>query len=503
MSLAPPVSRSNFHYNGDLYVEVGTLNRHKRATIEEITAILRPDLKKKSPKSSIDAPKDQVGHWYEAQLIHYGLPPSKDKARAKMRLLEALNSTRLAVPPNIAQMEAEMKREYAAAERKAKAQYKASREPAQKNEPVAAGKKRKQSEPSVYTNNINVNISLGTDFRGLPGAVYASEGQSPAKKAKTGPSKPASKKTEGLGSSKPSKKATEPRIEQPSSPAQQAPKRPIQAARSAKLTEAWLKDPSIGPGPVGYSTTPSSRFSLADGNPPQPSITKKAGAAKDKAPATMQPNNNKKDSKVKQEPKVEGKTQIKKEVGAGKESKANMKTKVKKEPSAKSPPKIKPEPDTDTSHTPNLPAVGFINGIYDLSCPTVAREWGSTDLTLTLALEGTTVWGAYDLGMFSGILFLPNRPWHASNEALPFTWRGRENGEGEMSFGHGCQGEISFLGKGRVEGWISVYGRCAFTGVRRAGAGTVATARPARSMKGEWEGYNERTYDEERSGRWG
>lgn len=65
MSFAPPVSRGNFHYNGDLYVEVGTLNRHKRATVEEITTILRPDLKKKSTKSSIDAPKDQVGHWYE------------------------------------------------------------------------------------------------------------------------------------------------------------------------------------------------------------------------------------------------------------------------------------------------------------------------------------------------------------------------------------------------------------------------------------------------------
>ena len=130
MSFAPPVSRGNLHYNGDLYVEVGTLNRHKRATVDEITTILRPDLKKKSTKSSIDAPKDHVGHWYEAQLIHYGLPPSKDKARAKMRLLEALNSSRLVVPPNMAQMEAEMKREYATAERKAKAQYKASSEPA-------------------------------------------------------------------------------------------------------------------------------------------------------------------------------------------------------------------------------------------------------------------------------------------------------------------------------------------------------------------------------------
>ena len=105
MTFAPPVSRSNFHYNGNLFVDVGNLNRHERATVEDITAILRPDLKK-AKKTSIDLPKDPVAHWYEAQLIHYGLPPSKDKARAKMRLLEALNQSRLTVPPNIANMEA-------------------------------------------------------------------------------------------------------------------------------------------------------------------------------------------------------------------------------------------------------------------------------------------------------------------------------------------------------------------------------------------------------------
>lgn len=492
MSFAPPVSRGNFHYNGDLYVEVGTLNRHKRATVAEITTILRPDLKKKSTKSSIDAPKDQVGHWYEAQLIHYGLPPSKDKARAKMRLLEALNSSRLIVPPNITKMEAEMKREYAAAERKAKAQYKASKEPATKNEPLAAGKKRKQSDTSWNTNNINVNISLGNDFGGFSGTANATDGQPSAKKAKTGLSKPGSKKTGGCGSSKPSKKNTELEIERPSSQAQQSDNRPKQTARSATLTAAWLKDPSIGPGPVnaaglGYSMTPSSQFNLAAGDLPHPSSTKKTGATKEKAPAKKQPSD-KKDSKVKQEPKTEGKPQIKKEVGVGKEPKANTKTTVKKEPGSKPSPQIKHEPDTDVSRTLNPSAVGFINGIYDLSCDTMEREWDCTDLTLTLSLEGTTVWGAYDLGMFSGILFLPHRPWQASKEPLPFTWRGRENGECEMSFEHGCQGEISFLGKGHVEGWISVYGKCSFRGVRRTGAG-AGTARPARSMRDEWEGY--------------
>lgn len=99
MSFAPPISRDGFHYNGDLYVEVGNLNRHKRASIAEIGALLRPDLTKSKGKSIPS--KDEVGHWYTALLIHYGLPPTQGKARAKVRLLEALTASKLLVPPEI------------------------------------------------------------------------------------------------------------------------------------------------------------------------------------------------------------------------------------------------------------------------------------------------------------------------------------------------------------------------------------------------------------------
>lgn len=89
----------------------------------EITAILRPDLKK-SKTSTGQPSKDPVGHWYQAQLLHYGLPPSKDKARAKMRLLEAVNSSSLVVPAAISRIEESLRKEFNAAEKKAKAQYK-------------------------------------------------------------------------------------------------------------------------------------------------------------------------------------------------------------------------------------------------------------------------------------------------------------------------------------------------------------------------------------------
>lgn len=490
MTFAPPVSRGDFHYNGNLYVEVGNLNRHERATVEDITATLRPDLKKPK-KASVDPLKDQVGHWYEAQLIHYGLPPSKDKARAKMRLLEALNQSKLVVPSNIVKMEAEMKKEYATAERKAKAQYKASMTHTMKSEPSVVGKKRKQSEPSGNMNNINVNISFGNNFQGWPGAPNATDHQSPAKKAKTTPSKPTKKKPEETASSKLPKKNIKPEIQQPSP---QAPPRPRQTAKCPRLTEAWLKDPSLGPGPIDPATglhIPHP-FTMIQGT-----TGKKPTAAK-REPAIKKP------SPVKPEPKVKKETPVKKEPGTQKETKPTKKeAKVKNEPSAAKPSsKIKREPTTDNPPPP----LGLINGIYSLSCPTVSQEWPSfhpddDDLTLTLSLSGTTVWGAYDLGMFSGIIFLPNRPYQASpTTPLPFTYRGRENSEGQMSFGHGCDGEMTFLGNGRIEGWIGVYGKCRFEGVRRAEAGTAV--RSAGSMRGEWEGYNQEAYDEENSARW-
>lgn len=87
-------------------------------------------------------------------------------------------------------------------------------------------------------------------------------------------------------------------------------------------------------------------------------------------------------------------------------------------------------------------------------------------MSLILCLDSPAVWGAYDFGMFSGILKLEERAWESSQEPIPFKWRGRENGESEMSFGDNCAVELMFLGCGRIEGWINVYGECHFSGMR-------------------------------------
>lgn len=94
-ALALPISRDDFIYHGQLYVDAGNMNRHPRASVAELTEFFRPKL---SETNATLLPKDQVGHWNEAQLVHYGLSRTKNKSTAKVRLFDALNSGKLAVP---------------------------------------------------------------------------------------------------------------------------------------------------------------------------------------------------------------------------------------------------------------------------------------------------------------------------------------------------------------------------------------------------------------------
>ncbi|MCJ1262686.1 hypothetical protein MMC22_002556 [Lobaria immixta] len=476
MSFAPPVSRDGFHYNGDLYVEVGNLNRHKRASVAEITELLRPDL----VKSKKTPGKDAFGHWYEAQLIHYGLPPSKDKARAKMRLLEALNASVLVVPPAIVKLEESLRKEYDVAERKAKALYKASM--ADSAGKPGSTKKRKQSDGKTSNaTNVNINVNFGgfggTSFGAGPDGEFLTElltqqqESSPPKKAKTSATKaPAKKPVSSQSKNSPEKTDPKPKA----TPTKNTPiAKSLQTAR--KSTEGTKE-------PVGRPLQTARR---SGGMGPQ--TARRGGGmglqtARRGGGMSLQT--------------ARRSTEVTKEPVATNRQTAKRTPAVKKERAVKSEPAIKKEPG---GH--NQPALGLINGYYEISCPTLESEFDCGELSLILCLERPRVWGAYDFGAFSGILHLPQRPSQPSEDPLPCHWRGRENGEGEMSFGDNCFGEIAFLGDGRIAGMLNVYGDCEFTGMRRPGP-TVAP-RPANSMREEWEGYNEASYERERTGRWG
>ncbi|MCJ1450160.1 hypothetical protein MMC28_000489 [Mycoblastus sanguinarius] len=466
MSFAAPVSKDGFWYNGDLYVEVGGLNRHKRAPVAEITAILRPDLKK-SKAVTAQPSKDPVGHWYEAQLLHYGLPPSKDKARAKMRLLEAVNNSSLVVPAAISRLEESLRKEFNAVEKKAKAQYKLQ----SGGEPKDATNPRKRKQPDSAPNvNVTVNINgMGTmPFAGMPSpfATYAPDPieqqlHSPSKKAKASPK-------------------TDRKIKAATTKA-----KPPQTASNKKALAA--KDPATK----------------------KPSATAKAVISKQEKNGAQKEPIVKREPTVKKQPAVKKEPPMKKEPAVKKESIAKKVSTVKKEPVMKETPTgkqwaVKAEGSHHYPSAPNIVSLGLINGYYDIECPTMREQFGDNfdpdSLSLILTLDGPRIWGAYDFGQFSGILLLENRPYSASDEALPIKWRGRENGEGEMDFGDHCYGEIAFQGNGQITGMLNLFGDCEFFGKRQPGPGTAI--RPAASMGQEWDGYNDSVYNDEASNRW-
>ncbi|KAL8668406.1 MAG: hypothetical protein Q9168_006963 [Polycauliona sp. 1 TL-2023] len=488
MAFAQPAIKNQFLYNGDFFIDVGNANRHKRASVAEITEVLRPDLKK--PKNAA-ATKDPVGHWYEAQLIHYGLPPSKDKARAKMRLLENLNQSNLIIPPHVTTIESELKKIFNAAERKAKAQHKASLAATQSvQKDSASTKKRKVSANQNPTTTINVNVSMG-------------EGYSPQRHSPPPPKKRKPQTARRGGStSVPPFELTHAALQGNTPTTESFKPRPKQTARRggsknippSELTHAaFQREPTTAenakPRPKQTARRTASSSLSYRPNTASSHVAPHANSASEAVGLAQFPS-----SKTDVKPKKEPKPRVKKE------------PKVMQEPPARKGPSIKTDPDAkkktiaSPSRSSGTAPLGLINGIYEISCPAIESEWDYDGFTLVLTLDSPSIWAEYDFGMFTGILFIPQRPYSASNDTFQFQWRGRENSEGQMSFGDNCVGEISFLGNGRIEGWINLYGEARFEGVRQDGPGTAI--RSAKDMREEWDGYNDEEYEHERVGRW-
>lgn len=121
---AAPARRGDFFYSSVLYADPGNNNPHTRASIAELAALLRPEASKlysQGHKPNTASPaKDPAWHYYAAQCIHYGLPVTKDKNAAKVRLLNALNQFKLEVPAWILALEGELKKEWEGQNKKIK-----------------------------------------------------------------------------------------------------------------------------------------------------------------------------------------------------------------------------------------------------------------------------------------------------------------------------------------------------------------------------------------------
>ena len=338
-----------------------------------------------------------------------------------MRLLEALNTSSLAVPVWIVRLEAQLKKEYAAAEKKAKTQYRADIAALGQSEPVTPSKKRKHIEA---TNSVNVNINFGP-YTASSGGQQWQTASHPSTAMSNFPS-------------------------------------PIELPASKKHEVSTRIEKFANGTPLGIGTADNKDLFITTPTRVRPRQTAKS-------PTILQ---------TERTPKTEHVMK--------KESPIKKEWKVKKEPSS--------------SPTSKL---GLINGYYEISCPKLQGSFSDSDdeFSLILCLDSPGVWGAYDFGMFTGILHLEERPWEPSHEPIPCTWRGRESGENQISFGESCIGGIAFLGDGRIEGCLDLYGECKFFGTRMPGPPSAPRSAP--SMKEEWSGYNEDAYEDEAYSRWG
>lgn len=102
-----PVYHGQWSFDVDtFYVTSSCGHVHPRATYSELDDIFSAPLGDKRNRA------DHQDHWYEAQLLHFGLPPTRSKATAKMRLMDAFQDGTLDVPQEILKMETTLARNW-------------------------------------------------------------------------------------------------------------------------------------------------------------------------------------------------------------------------------------------------------------------------------------------------------------------------------------------------------------------------------------------------------
>ncbi|KAI1456143.1 hypothetical protein F4805DRAFT_433320 [Annulohypoxylon moriforme] len=447
MSLAPAASKDGFSYAGDLFVEASGLNRHRRATVAEL---------KDHFKSGSD--KDHPAHWFEAQCIHYGLQPSKTKAVARMRLFDAVNGDKLSVPSHIKKLESELKKEWTKNEREAK-------KAAKDTSSLAA----KSTKRKAATDTVDLTLNVG----GINITVSAN---SSSKKTKSATTK--------ATVSKPSKTTTAPKAA-PSSTA----KAKAKPAASPKKNTSSAAPSSSAPTP----STPTTR-----GRAPRGRGGLHQGPSRNSVPAP---------SSSPQRPipvKTPGKlARCSRGRGRGLSSglsssqRTGYNNDLDNEDSGveyggyiyDSSSSVKDEDEGEGELKP----LGLLNGRYAIRSGDVMTE--RIDLSLVLTLSGSQLWGSFDLGTIHGIMKLESRPYQSSYQTHAFTWRGREEGMGRITYGNGHEGWIKFLGDGRIEAYLDDYS-IFFSGERMPGQGTRSEI-DAATMKAEWNCYTYELYKEE------
>ena len=416
----PPIVRGEFFYRDALFVDVGGEGkRHPRALESELKALL-------NGKSS----KDQVGHWYEAQLIHYGLQRSKEKNTAKVRLQQALNQGKLRVPPHLLDMEAQMKKDYTAAARKAKSQNRDTSATKNATAPKPKGRKRTNGDDGAESSKrTKISMSVGDISINIDHSGQSSTSRkSNVKESKQAVKLPPASKS-GPGNPTPRGKASNAADSANKSASKQEPRR--------KATPSVKTEPKPKP-------------------EPQP----------------------KSDPRVKKEPSTKRATPIKKERKIKDESPSpDFYPSGHLRPSAEPP--SRNVTGTYSINCPELSAQ-FADDLSDLS------------LSLCVDNATGTIWGSFTLAWQSGVLRIDNYDadetmtfgWRARDGAH----------DDRLRFGRGCFGRMELYGREQVRGWFeNLFPEPVSFDGRRA-PGPLWCGRDPYDFEEEWDGFVSQAY---------
>ncbi|KAK0666348.1 hypothetical protein QBC41DRAFT_280972 [Cercophora samala] len=425
-AVIPPVTSDHWSYaHGEFFVEASGRNLHRRATIPEI---------KTQFDGTPDSSKDRPAHWYEAQLVHYGLPPSKNKGTAKMRLYEALNGGKLTVPSHVLKLEADLKKEWTKRDREAKQALKN-----QSTTTTKGGTKRKATDDTPQAGSSSTTATKKARTIATPKPKAAPKPAAP-KPAATKPAaaEPAKKQTARRGGTSASRAGSHAVASSssrpppaPSAPAP-PPSRPIQTARRSN----WN-------GPFGGHTNPSS------------SPAKHSSSTPSSWNSYSSSNNNTNDDPP---PPYPG------------------------SPTYDSYNQYSNPPPTSS---PSLPPLGLLNGNYELQ-PEDPSFDERGDSRMTVTLDGTALWGSFTVGPVEGIWRLEQRPYQSSHDKLYLRWRGDDEQGGRWDE-EGDGSYIKFLGDGLVEGAIAFYGRMiCFDGRRVSRRDETRSGISAYEMRDRW-----------------
>ncbi|KAF9031016.1 hypothetical protein BDZ89DRAFT_1064350 [Hymenopellis radicata] len=455
--MAAPVSRDGFSFDGRELSVVVENNRHTRCDSVSLHALLThqdpPPVMTKAGKPAKRQPPpfvDRPGHFYCAQLLHYGLKPLKTKDSAKKRLLESYNSDRqLHVPTAIVQLEQKLRADFKKindaaleADKGAVTQIAMGPSPSKKakgeDAPRTKQTARKSSQPAIHMPAAvvdNVPKAESSAPRTVPAPVAAPEAKARAKPR----TMQTARKTTG-------KSEVEP---------------PMPAVTRVPKTEPTTQ--SIVPtGPVVAESETKPRTKLT---------ARKTTGGREPAVAQARPKQTAvKTSRVVESPPDQGAKLLQSLFQEYSDAEEFVKEKLQ---------------DVPTKASGSTTKGIDYEGQYAVEAPSISKQWdyGDNKYVLKLALSSKT-----------------SHLWARSNLArsINFQWRGREEGENVISLGSDNSGRIEFLVNGNIKGTINTdLGKFAFTGKKMVRENVVWSMSIA-NWKYEWRSTNESAW-----GGWG